>query len=70
VIERVGPTKALDITLGDDCAARSATRLDTLRGTRANLKDPYSKYTYFQIGDDKLSKKVDDALRFRTVPHP
>ena len=41
-----------------------------LRGARANLRDPYSKYTYFQIGDDKLPKKVDDALRFRTVPHP
>jgi hypothetical protein len=40
-----------------------------LRGTRANFRDPYSKYTYFSISDDKISKKSDDALRFRTVPH-
>lgn len=40
-----------------------------LRGTRANLRDPYSKYTYFSIADDKISKKSDDALRFRQVPH-
>lgn len=39
-----------------------------LRGTRANLRDPYSKYTYFSISDDKISKKSDDALRFRSVP--
>ena len=39
-----------------------------LRGARANLRDPYSKYTYFSISDDKISKKVDDALRFRMVP--
>jgi hypothetical protein len=39
-----------------------------LPGTRANFRDPYSKYTYFSISDDKISKKSDDALRFRTVP--
>jgi hypothetical protein len=39
-----------------------------LPGARANLRDPYSKYTYFSISDDKISKKPDDALRFRTVP--
>ena len=39
-----------------------------LRGTRANLRDPYSKYTYFSISDDKVSKKADDALQFRIVP--
>ena len=39
-----------------------------LRGTRANFRDPYSKYTYFSISDDKISKKSDDALQFRTVP--
>ena len=39
-----------------------------LRGTRANLRDPYGKYTYFSIGDDKISKKSDDALQFRSVP--
>jgi hypothetical protein len=39
-----------------------------LRGTRSNLRDPYSKYTYFSISDDKISKKVDDALRFRMAP--
>jgi hypothetical protein len=39
-----------------------------LRGTRANLRDPYSKYTYFSISDDKISKKSDDALRFRAIP--
>jgi hypothetical protein len=39
-----------------------------LRGARANLRDPYSKYTYFSISDDKISKKVDDALRVRMVP--
>ena len=39
-----------------------------LRGTRAYLKDPYSKFTYFQVGDDKISKKASDALQFRTVP--
>ena len=38
-----------------------------LRGTRANLRDPYSKYTYFSISDDKINKKSDDALRFRRV---
>ena len=38
-----------------------------LRGTRANFRDPYSKNTYFSISDDKISKKADDALRFRTV---
>jgi hypothetical protein len=38
-----------------------------LRGTRANFRDPYSKYTYFQISDDKIAKKPDDALRFRNV---
>ena len=39
-----------------------------LRGTRANLRDPYSKYTYFSISDDKVAKKASDALQFRTVP--
>jgi len=39
-----------------------------LRGTRANLRDPYSKYTYFSISDDRISKKSNDALRFRRVP--
>jgi hypothetical protein len=39
-----------------------------LRGTRANLRDPYSKYTYFSISDDKIIKKSDDALQFRSVP--
>ena len=39
-----------------------------LRGTRAYLKDPYSKFTYFQVGDDKISKKATDALQFRRVP--
>ena len=39
-----------------------------LRGTRAYLRDPYSKYTYFSIGDDKIAKKSDDALRFRSAP--
>jgi hypothetical protein len=39
-----------------------------LRGTRAYLKDPYSKYTYFSVGDDKISKKTSDALRFRSAP--
>ena len=39
-----------------------------LRGTRANFRDPYSKYTYFSVSDDKVSKKADDALRFRSVP--
>ena len=39
-----------------------------LPGTRANLRDPYSKFTYFSISDDKIPKKPDDALRFRTVP--
>jgi hypothetical protein len=39
-----------------------------LRGTRANLRDPYSKYTYFSISDDKINKKSNDALRFRSVP--
>lgn len=39
-----------------------------LRGTRANLRDPYSKYTYFSISDDKVGKKADDALQFRSVP--
>ena len=39
-----------------------------LQGTRANLRDPYSKYTYFSISDDKIAKKPDDALRFRRVP--
>ena len=38
-----------------------------LRGTRANLRDPYSKYTYFSVGDDKVTKRFDDALRFRRV---
>ena len=38
-----------------------------LQGTRANLRDPYSKYTYFSISDDKISKKSDDALQFRRV---
>lgn len=38
-----------------------------LRGTHANLRDPYSKYTYFSVGDDKISKKSNDALQFRTV---
>ena len=41
-----------------------------LRGTRANLMDPYSKYTYFSISDDKVGKKSSDALGFRTVPGP
>ena len=39
-----------------------------LPGTRANLRDPYSKFTYFSISDDKISKKSNDALRFRRVP--
>jgi len=39
-----------------------------LRGTRSNLRDPYSKYTYFSIGDDKIDKKSSDALRFRRAP--
>ena len=39
-----------------------------LRGTRANLRDPYSKYTYFSISDDKISKRANDALTFRSVP--
>ena len=39
-----------------------------LRGTRANLRDPYSKFTYFSVSDDKIAKKPDDALRFRRVP--
>ena len=39
-----------------------------LPGTRANLRDPYSQFTYFSISDDKISKKSDDALRFRRVP--
>jgi hypothetical protein len=39
-----------------------------LRGTRANLRDPYSKYTYFSISDDKITKKSNDALRFRSAP--
>jgi len=39
-----------------------------LQGARANLRDPYAKYTYFSISDDKVSKKSDDALRFRVVP--
>jgi len=39
-----------------------------LRGTRANFRDPYSKYTYFSVSDDKVSKKADDALQFRSVP--
>ena len=38
-----------------------------LRGTRANLRDPYSKYTYFSISDDKISKESTDALKFRSV---
>lgn len=39
-----------------------------LRGRRANLRDPYSGYTYFSIGDDKIIKKSNDALLFRRVP--
>ena len=39
-----------------------------LRGTRANLRDPYSKYTYFSVSDDKSPKKSDDALQFRSAP--
>ena len=39
-----------------------------LRGTRAYLKDPYSKFTYFQLSDAKVTKKVDGALEFRSVP--
>ena len=39
-----------------------------LRGTRANLRDPYSKYTYFSVSDDKIAKKSDDALQFRSAP--
>jgi len=39
-----------------------------LRGTRAYLKDPYSKYTYFSVSDDKISKKSSDALQFRKAP--
>ena len=39
-----------------------------LRGTRAYLRDPYSKYTYFSVGDDKIIKKSNDALQFRSVP--
>ena len=39
-----------------------------LRGTRAYLKDPYSKFTYFQLSDAKVTKKADDALEFRSVP--
>lgn len=38
-----------------------------LRGTRAYLNDPYSKYTYFQISDDKVSNK-SGALQFRNAP--
>ena len=38
-----------------------------LRGTRANLRDPYSKFTYFSVSDDKIIKKANDALQFRTV---
>ena len=39
-----------------------------LRGTRAYLRDPYSKYTYFSVSDDKIDKKSSDALQFRSVP--
>lgn len=39
-----------------------------LRGTRANFRDPYSKYTYFSISDDKINKKSNGALQFRSVP--
>jgi hypothetical protein len=39
-----------------------------LPGTRANLRDPYSKYTYFSISDDKITKKSTNALRFRSAP--
>ncbi|MEO5953219.1 MAG: hypothetical protein ABIQ44_12205 [Chloroflexia bacterium] len=39
-----------------------------LRGTRASFRDPYSKYTYFSVSDDKVSKKSTEALRFRSVP--
>ena len=39
-----------------------------LPGMRANLRDPYSRYTYFSISDDKIIKKSNDALRFRRVP--
>ena len=39
-----------------------------LRGTRAYLRDPYSKYTYLSVGDDKIIKRSNDALQFRTVP--
>jgi hypothetical protein len=39
-----------------------------LRGTRAYLRDPYIKFTYFSVADDKISKKANDALQFRTVP--
>lgn len=39
-----------------------------LRGTRSNLRDPYSKFTYFSIADDKVSKKSNDALLFRSAP--
>ena len=39
-----------------------------LRGTRAYLRDPYSKYTYFSISDDRIDKESADALRFRSVP--
>ncbi|NUT00338.1 MAG: hypothetical protein HOP96_05130 [Sphingomonas sp.] len=39
-----------------------------LRGTRAYLRDPYSKFTYFSVGDDKVIKKSNDALQFRSVP--
>jgi hypothetical protein len=38
-----------------------------LRGTRANFRDPYSKYTYFSVSDDKVTKKSPDALQFRTI---
>ena len=40
-----------------------------LRGTRANLRDPYSKYTYFSISDDKIFKNSKDALRLRVPGH-
>jgi hypothetical protein len=39
-----------------------------LRGTRANLRDSYSKYTYFSVSDDKITKKADNALQFRSAP--
>ena len=28
-----------------------------LRGTRAHFRDPFSQFTYFGIGDDKVAKK-------------